>query len=239
MRGRTSAKAVEQYKRQRKVECAMLRGHVGQQELATRYGVSQHTISKDMLAIRQRWALSSKDSAKYRRLHRIKQLEEVFRCAMESYERSRRDEEELVTQYKPQKCCDCGGVGKVELEDCTACQGTGRVVVEATTRRVRGQAGDASFLNQARQTLMNIAKLEGLTVPPTSVRAQQAVVIQQTVAVEGEDANPFIDVPKDVLLDARRALQRLQQARIELEGKGSAGNGEDPASSEDAGAVGS
>lgn len=241
MRGRSSAKAVEAYKRQRKVECALLRGHVGQQELAARYGVSQYTIAKDVRTIRQLWATSSREGAKFRRLHRIKQLEEVFRAAMESYERSRQDEEEVVTQYKPQKCFDCGGMGKVDLEDCTTCQGTGRIVIEATTRRVRGQAGEASFLNTARQTLMSIAKLEGLTVVAPTVRSQQTVVIQQAGIVEGcEDANPFIDVPKDVLLDARRAMQRLQQARIEVEGgKRSAGNGECSASGEDAGEDGS
>lgn len=226
MKRNTVESQVEKHKRQRKVECALVRGQANQMELAARYGVSQATINRDVYEIRERWRKeATQGKLKERRFKRIRQLEFVYAQAIESYERSRQDEEEILTQHKPTPCNRCKATGKNGNGNskCKACDGTGTQLVEVVTRRVKGQEGNASFLEAARKSLVDICRLEGLIVATPTIRSNRTVIMNQT---KQEEEDPFKGVPSEVVLEARAAFLRLRDAR-EAAAKDQA-NGEAP-----------
>ena len=77
--------------------------------------------------------------------------------------RSRQDATEITTQYVPRRCRDCKGTGtigtapangsKAKPKACPACKGEGTVTVEVVTKKVKGQAGDSSFLARTNQSM--------------------------------------------------------------------------------------
>jgi hypothetical protein len=218
MKPENAAKLVETQKRRRKVERAILSSNATLQELAIRHGVTINTIHNDVKWIRSRWKdEQGKNHEKRRAL--VKRLEFVFSKAMESYERSRQDEEEITTGYRKEDCTACRGRGRLRTPDrveveCSACGGTGKQEIEIVSKKVRGQAGDASFLNTARTALMNIAKLEGLLEPPKRITNKNTQVNVLVGSVEEEEGgNPFEGVPDNLLLEARDMFDRLQQAK--------------------------
>jgi hypothetical protein len=225
MRTDRAKQLVEKRTRQRKVENALLRGYSTQSELAARYGVSQVTIYNDILAIRQKWLNESSGKASERRRKRIKQLELLWTKALESYERSRKDEEETVTTFRKDQCSACGGKGHLKTKEgevgCSACNGNGLIDVEVFTKKIRGQAGEASFLNVARSVLMDIARLEGLTAPAKKSRSKfvqnNLIVTNADKEQQGTDEdNPYLTCDVAVLHQARELLdqlERLQQSQ--------------------------
>ena len=64
---------------------------------------------------------------------------------------------------------------------CKACKGEGTVLVEVVTKKVKGQAGDASFLREFRENMTAAAKLKGLfpkerAMPPLQLNADNLYI---------------------------------------------------------------
>jgi DnaJ-class molecular chaperone len=129
--------------------------------------------------------------------------------ALESYHRSRQDKEEITTRYDKTECDECGGTGKLPKCTCLNCDGLGYVNEEVIQRKVSGSPGDCSFLTEARNNTVEMAKLEGLYLKP-EVTVQHVVSggVKHTVDLEER----FKDVDPELIIRAKVALARLEEA---------------------------
>jgi RecJ-like exonuclease len=166
-----------------------------------------------------RWIINSKLDYDERWARRIEQLSMAAAAAWNSYEISKQNQEETITNYLPRPCRACDD-GKVAGTDdwCAVCGGTGSVVVENVTRKVKGQAGDSSFLREFRENVKDMIRLEGLYEimmenikgkenPPPPPPAQYNTFIQ---------ADKFFDVSKmssETLLKAKMLLEDMRTVK--------------------------
>ena len=178
------------------------------QELSARFGVSTKQISNDRIYIEQNWwPVEQSQKTKAIRRRREIELEQLKRFAIESYKRSRQDKEEITTSYDKRTCTECGGTGKLPKCRCLNCEGLGYVLDEKVTRKVSGQAGDASFLNSAINCVVQMIKLRGL-----QIEVVKKHVLNGAVGVEHTyvDPNRFRDVDPELVLEARGAIARIE-----------------------------
>ncbi len=199
----------ERYDRLQKLNHLLAQGTYSMDELATRFGVGKQTILNDTNYIYQKWWVSEhREEVRDARLQRVKELEYIKRLALESYSRSRKDKEQVVTRYEKEECEECGGTGRLPKCKCIACEGIGYTLAEVVSRKVEGQAGDNAFLETARKVTMDICKLEALFKQP-EVKVQHVISgdVRHTVDLEEK----YRDVDPELILEAKVALARLER----------------------------
>lgn len=196
--------------RRAKIEEMLLNGISSIPKIAARFGLEASTVQNDVAAIRRLWRLDNSKNARDRRTLRVKQLEEIFQKSMDSFERSRSDTVETTTQYKSETCGVCHGRKLVGDEYCSACDGEGKIQVEIITQKVVGKAGDVAFLNAARASISDIAKIEGIILKPRPIVQNNTFVGENTI-VNSKD-NPYLDAPTDILHTALSAIHALKQS---------------------------
>jgi hypothetical protein len=181
------------------------------EELAARFGVSIATILLDREYIQTKWWAREEDERTIsERMKQVEFLKMTRRLAIESYHRSRKDEEEITTKFNDVPCDSCNGTGKLPLCKCLDCDGTGRKTEEVVQRKVRGQAGDASFLSEARRCTETICKLMGLNAPER-VAIQHVVKgsVEHTIELEEK----YRKADPELILQAKAALARLEESK--------------------------
>lgn len=214
----TKAARIAQRKRRQRVRDMLERGFTNQSEIATRLGVTQTTIASDVKAIENLWLQYDIRTTKWKRSKRVKQFERTAREAMAAFERSQQNAEEITTIYTPQKCPDCNGSGFAadEIEWCEMCKGTGKVTAEVVTRKVKGQAGDSSFLKAFNDSIKEIVKIEGL-IPKESLVVKGAITHEyvNTLSID------WSKVPDEALLEVKRIWARItnQPPSLEMDAK--------------------
>jgi hypothetical protein len=196
--------------RRSKIEELLLNGVSSLPKLAARFGVPTTTIVNDVAVIRRLWRLDNSKNARDRRTLRIKQLEEIFQKSMDSFERSRSDTVETTTQYKSETCAACRGRKLVGDEFCSACDGEGKIQVEVITQKIVGKAGDVAFLNSARASIADIAKIEGIVIKPQPIVQHNTFNGENTIV--NTKGNPYLDAPSDILHTALSAIHALKQS---------------------------
>lgn len=201
-----------------KIEQLLRKGITNQNALAARLGISQPTVSKYVAEIYDNWLHDNPRSARKARMLRVRQLEHVAVQAIDSYERSRKDQEEVTTVYQPVRCKGCKGTGwkdgKEETEKwCEYCDGSGTTLQEVVTRKIKGQAGDAAFLKTAKDAIAECAKIMGLY--RKEKKEEKPLEGGNTfVMIDGRQAD-LSTVSSNLLLQAREALYRLTQVQEE------------------------
>jgi len=132
-------------------------------ELAARHGVSFMTATRYIKELLKDMAWEDKELGVERLALTERRLLTVYSKAAASFERSRQDSEEYITQYRPDECPVCGGTGRrVKTKKlCSKCEGEGRIFTEVTTKKVKGQAGDANFLRVQLDCLKEVNRIRG------------------------------------------------------------------------------
>jgi len=161
---RTSIMVLERRKRVRR---DWLNGVVIQEELAARHNVSQPTIHRDLCMILEQMRAEDSQLALVEKRTQQQRLMRVVMKAADGYERSRLDSEEVTETVTPEICPDCKGSGWQDADErtgewCELCGGSGRIEVRVVQRRVKGKAGDPSFLKTQLETLKEINRISGL-----------------------------------------------------------------------------
>lgn len=200
---------VEARKRRQRVRDYLLRGITSCAEISVALGIRQETIANDLHFIFESWMTQDIRATRKKRAYRVKQLEFAAHKAILSFERSRQDQEEYQTVATPVPCPECRGTGSVGPEGeewCSTCDGSGRVLNEVVTHRVKGQAGDSSFLRTYIDSIKEIAKLEVL-YPRTS--AKPVRVEGKVLHAHVHGGIDFSKVSAEAILEAKRAHARL------------------------------
>lgn len=216
---KVKASLVEREKYLARLEQRMLRGVTNQHELAAAFGKPVTVLARDMMDVRDRWLAHSPKNAEHAKITRIRQLEHLGILALDSYQRSRQDVEEITTQDRG--CTNCIGTGKVAPDPskpnaetkCPECAGRGVVSVE--TRKIKGQAGDASFLKMAKEAFIEAAKIEGVistsTLSLKNLSATAAQLGDSELKLEATEIT--LEAPLEVLLRAKALLEEIHQGR--------------------------
>jgi len=156
---RDIAKAVTIRKRRSAIRDMILMS-VPPEDMKVRLGCSQATISNEIQAVFEQWALEDAASTKKKIARRVRQLELAAREAYDGFQRSKNNTETVQTAYERKPCRDCGGTGN--KGKCKRCQGTGEILIENVTRRVTGQAGDPTLLRVYMDSIKEAARIQGL-----------------------------------------------------------------------------
>jgi len=156
-----TASSIARIKRKANVRRDFLNGIVDIQELSARHGIKAPTLSNYLKEIRQEIWEEDKEVAREEFEITNRRLMGVFANAVDSYQRSKKDSEEITTEYKPKSCEICKGTGMKDGEWCDACDGDGTVLVEVVTRKIKGQAGDSSHLRIQLDVLREVNRIRG------------------------------------------------------------------------------
>lgn len=119
-----------------------------QKEIADQLGVSQPTIGKNIQRIREDWLESSRINFDERAAIELAKLDRLERKAWEGYERSCKDE---VTNLDRIEESDDGGERRVNES------------------RVKGQAGDSSFLAIIERCIDKRLRMFNMMAPETAI----------------------------------------------------------------------
>jgi DnaJ-class molecular chaperone len=107
----------------------------------------------------------------------------------------------------------CNGEGTVQDEECQRCEGEGRIDVETTKRKVRGKAGEAMFLRQYKDAIVEAAKLENVYPQKAkSLKASQSII--NAAVFGGKNGNRFEGAKPEDILDAKVALEKLKKGTM-------------------------
>lgn len=128
-------------------------------QIAELLGVSRATARKYIQKVLDGFTAAQEDSMKVRSKRAIARYEQLAYAALQAFARSQENEEELTSSIKEVVCPNCNGTGADN--ECEVCDGEGKVKTEVISKRVKGKAGDSSFLNVARLCFTDIAKIEG------------------------------------------------------------------------------
>lgn len=216
--GGKRAKQIAIEQRLAKIETYLIRGVTNQYQIAAGLGCTQYTVNASIKIIHDRWKKQSEGTNA--KAIRTKQLENILRLALDGYDRSKRDEEEFVIQERP--CFKCHGEGKMEdlpgkFKDCLDCLGKGKIVSETT--KVKGKAGDSSFLNIARGVVAELAKLEGLMPTKALVSQTTNTLIEMGSdgigdrAISRKVTELFYEAPEELILQSMSLIDRVKVAQ--------------------------
>ncbi len=197
--------------RREQVEKLWLEGVFSQRRIATELGASVKTVEKDLKHIHDTWAREDIRKSSVRRAQFVRRMEMAGRLALESFEVSKQQAEETTTQSIPRRCRDCKGAEKVNgsRTKCPACSGKGTVTVEVVTKRVKGQAGDPSFLKVYKDCMTEIARVKGL-YPKEKPGGPALFGNGAKVAIVG--GVDYSKVSPESVLQARQALLEVAES---------------------------
>ena len=197
-------------KRLVKLDIMLLKGTSSQEEMAAAFGVSQSTICQDIKLIKKRWLEADGEKARAKRAKRIKQLELAAQLAITSFERSRNDAEEITTTTRMEACPRCNGRGETtDHDECPHCKGKGEKEMEVTTRKIKGNPGDAAFINTYRDCVKESAKLEALYPRHQAVKRKRSGPSQH-LHLHANGQGAYDNVSSATILAAKEALENLK-----------------------------
>jgi hypothetical protein len=195
-------------KRKERVNELLLQGYNARQ-IALTLGISANEVRVCSRELEKEW----QEHILGDRERHVARISEQFqlgaRSAFDSYLRSRQDATETTTIHKPKQCQACNGTGKLKGDKssdewCVNCDGDGKIIAEITTTKVKGQAGDSTFLKEFRMALESIAKIQGLN-PEKAVSQDNSQRTNIGININLSAATP------DELLNAKVAFAKLQK----------------------------
>lgn len=178
-------------------------------DIADRLGVTKLTVINDSKAIWREQRDFDRATTRRKLTKRVAQLEHKLYESYMAWERSKRNEETITTDYIDRECQTCNGTGfdGTGKQWCVDCDGLGKKTQEVLHRKVRGQAGDAAHMNAMLKALDQICKMEGHYVDKVHIKQD---VRKRIMHIQG---NIDLDrVPADVLADLRLAMLKASEA---------------------------
>jgi hypothetical protein len=180
-------------------------------DLANRHGISGATVTKYIKAIMREVVWEDNETGKEQFVLAERRLMSIYSKAVDAFERSRKNAEEISTQYIPKPCPDCKGVGfeggdKSTERWCVTCDGDGKIMTEIVTKKVKGQAGDANFLRVQLDCIREINRIRG-HYPKSYADGTNNTHLHLHQAPTMDLSN----VPEDVLLKALEAMDQLKR----------------------------
>jgi len=197
-------------KRKAAVRRDLLAGFTHYESLAAKHNVSVPTIAKYIKEIQNEMRARYADQLPAQKNMMEERLMETFSQAETSYLLSKQPVEEISTQYVRVKCRYCKGTGWEDADEdsgewCDACGGDGRVIEEQITRKVKGQAGDSSFLMVKLQAMREWNKLHGnYPEKKKDAASEQHLHLHQASQIDLSRASP------ESLLEALSAMNRVK-----------------------------
>lgn len=216
--------------RRRRLDVVLARGGYTAVELGSMFNVSEVIIEEDIQFIEQNWwARREGTRTADVRARRLRELEYVRRLALESYERSRKDETVTTTEFVDEECDDCGGTGSGKFGVCLGCEGRKFKTKEINKTEVHGTPGDPAFLSVAVQVSKELCKIDGVyEVTQKHIKHTVAGHVSHEHAVgDGQAAIDYSKADPELVLKARLALRKLEvaakasraaEARADLDG---------------------
>jgi predicted transcriptional regulator len=147
--------------RRKKLRKMLLTARMNQTDMARILGVTQATISQDIKFIFNEWLAEDIQETRAEIAFRIRQLDLAAKQAYAAFQRSKRDAEQINTEYE-RRPCRCKGRQRLGKKPCKLCGGTGERIVENVSKRVHGQAGDATLLRVYLDTIREANRIKGL-----------------------------------------------------------------------------
>ncbi len=144
---------IERADRAARVTGLYLRGLTIEQ-ITARTGISRSTVSRDLRLFEQKQLARAEKNREKIRAKRIAELDEVKVESWNSFERSKADAEKTVTKITPVLDDDGNLIEPMDGDVQT---------FEESIITIQGQAGDPRLLQQVQTSIMNQARLEGLT----------------------------------------------------------------------------
>ncbi len=184
--------------------------------MAARFGVTVETIGSDVKAIYDDWLHTAPAKARVLRARRVKQLEGILQKAINSFEKSLKDNEEEQWMVRP--CSKCAGA-EPDLDEppCKECRGKGEV--RSRSGKIKGTSGDPAFLKVAEDCVKEAARLEGL-YRPKQVDHRHSGKVEHRHAhlhVAAGANGTLAGASGDDLLKAREMIRRLKKGLPLLE----------------------
>ena len=211
-----------------RLEHLLIRGTSNQSQLAAAFGVCQKTICNWINEIYKRWAEVGGRTTEDKRALRVKQLEAIAIAALNEFETSKKNAEELGVTSR--RCTLCNGTGLKQVNphenvECNECGGVGEI--EQLNKRIRGRTGDPAYLTVAKTCIESAAKLEGL-YPETSTKISKTIIEEgRTVGgeIQRRIEEVYIEAPIELIIKSKAILDQLrvegkktEQKTIEVEG---------------------
>jgi len=200
--------------RRENIRADILNGLSNQIALAVRHGVNQQTISRDIAIILGEMREEDKQMAKAELLVALNRVEDNYREASNAWQRSKKNKEEITTDYYKKTCKECKGTGMLEGDEesqewCPVCQGDGFILQEKVTRKTTGQAGDPTFLRERRELIKFRCFLLGIGAP----KEPQEPIVQNNTIVNLNMSK----VSREKVVQALRAIDQLKEEKLKAE----------------------
>ena len=201
---------IEKRRRKLSIAALMLRGVYDVPQIASAVGIGPMPVRSLMREVFDEWV---RHDARFMHEQIALASRQYSFCAAEAingWERSKQNEEQITTEYIAKECSSCKGSGFFPVgsnEWCPICDGNGMTTVEQVTRRVKGQAGDPALLANFRECIKERAKL--LDLYPQ--RSYAKWVKEGGGPALGDRARQidWSKVSKETVMDVRRAILRL------------------------------
>ena len=196
--------------RRQRVMRDYLNGITNRIELAARHGITVSAISCDIKWIQKQLVDGTTAEGKDMLALILARHQDIFAKAANEFERSKQNQDQVRTEYRPKDCPDCKGTGMAGdngTEWCKWCDGEGQIVEEIVTKTVLGHVADAQFLRVGQECQKEVSKLLGLypskSTPPIIVPVSSEVHLHKHEGAE---------VPRDIILKVMLATDELEQA---------------------------
>lgn len=193
----------------------LLSGCTNESELAVAFNVHPATIRNWVEKLKGRWSERLINDVEGKRTFRVEQMQHIGFLALSAFEKSQKKAVEYTTQERI--CTDCNGEGEVEekpntFEKCLKCKGEGTLTTETT--KIKGQAGDSSFLRVAKECFLEAAKLEGVAAPDDKMRLSTILSDSKQLSdgnLQQQVAEMYLEAPSDLIIEALRAHDELRE----------------------------
>ena len=205
-----------------KIEKLMMQGVTSHSEIANMFGVSRMTVIRWLKQVNERLRREKPTEVEDARNLRVAQLSNIFRNAMVAWEKS--GKESVEEQVDKVRCRMCNGEGTVEerpsqWEDCPQCNGKG-LLVDRVIKKVKTTPGDSAYLRVAKDVVLEIAKIEGVTSSDSKLISTRLLQTSTGAPddLKHEIRQLYIEAPEDTIIKAMLALEELDLSRQKKQG---------------------
>jgi len=206
--------------RERMVRNLLVKDSLDLEEIAAVMDLPIKQVRKIYKTICDKWEASEAYSGKKALIRRLEQLEDIRRESLKGWERSTEDDVEEISTTKQEKCPSCKGKGEdKEGNFCERCDGEGFLELKVKTKKVRGQAGNPSFIKEMREAVKLSSVLEGHSPTKKVEHSHSGQIAHAHAHIEISDDNKFKDAPPELILEYKSLMSKFDDSKKEGDGE--------------------